>query len=233
MQARAQHQNLFLNADCMDLEVGIPSYPDNYFDLAIVDPPYGIDFQSSWRTENKRLKKIANDKQPFLPWIAALYPKMKDGGRLFIFYRWDVANVFIEEAKQVGFTPVWDMVWDKVVHGMGDLKACPGPNHEPFFYFTKGRYEFIGNRPTTVYRTPRVHAEAMIHPNEKPVPLYEALMRDFSSPGERKIDPFVGSGNSLQACERYGLEYVGYEVDADYYNAAQNRMAKGIQMSLL
>jgi site-specific DNA-methyltransferase (adenine-specific) len=221
------------NADCMDPEIGLPSFSDNHFDLAIVDPPYGIDFQSSRRTENQRHKKIANDKEPFLPWIKALYPKMKDGGRLFIFYRWDVMSAFLNEAKAAGFTPVWDMVWDKVIHGMGDLKAAPGPRHEPFMYFTKGRYEFKGNRPTTVYRTPRVPAEQMIHPNEKPVRLYEALIRDFASPGEKMVDPFLGSAASFDAAQKMGLDFRGYELDTDYYNAAKNRMAKGIQMQLL
>lgn len=225
-------KNLIINGDCLDAENGIPSLPDNYYDIAIVDPPYGIDFQSSWRIESQRHKKIANDKEPFVDWLAPLYPKMKEGGRLFIFYRWDVMEKFIFAAREAGFKPIWDMVWDKVIHGMGDLKAAPGPRHEPFMYFTKGRYEFKGNRPVTVYKTPRVAAEKMIHPNEKPVLLYEALIRDFASRGERMIDPFVGSAASAEAAARMKLEFKGWEIDSDYYLKADNRMKSGIQSSM-
>ena len=156
----------------MDPEIGIPSYPDNYFDLAIVDPPYGIDFQSARRIESERFKKIKNDEKPFIEWIKPLYNKMNDGGRIICFYRWDVAIFFINELKAAGFNVVWELVWDKVIHGMGDLKADPGPQHETMIYATKGRYEFKNGRPKTIYRTPRVYADKMIHPNEKPIDLY-------------------------------------------------------------
>jgi len=218
------------NEDCLK---GFSKYPDNHFDIAIVDPPYGIDFQSARRTEkDKWHKKIANDKEPFTKWLKPLFPKMKEGARLFIFYRWDVMDIFIKEARQAGFKPVWDMVWDKVIHGMGDLKAAPGARHEPFMYFTKGRYEFKGNRPVTVYKTPRVNAEKMIHPNEKPVLLYQALLRDFASKGEKMIDPFLGSAASCDAAIKEGLQFDGYEIDKDYFNKASDRINKGVQSSL-
>jgi len=225
--------NKFILGDCMDQEVGLPSLPDNHFDLCICDPPYGIDFQSAWRIESQRHKKIANDKEPFTPWLKALFPKMRDGGRLFIFYRWDVMETFLYQARAAGFTPIWDMVWDKVIHGMGDLKAAPGPRHEPFMYFTKGRYEFKGSRPVTVYKTARVNAEKMIHPNEKPTRLYEAIIHDFATPGENMIDPFVGSGASYEASIRRGMNFVGYEIDAEFYAAATRRIKKGVQTTLI
>lgn len=216
--------------DCMDKENGIPSYPNNFFDLAIVDPPYGIDYQSARRTDkDKRHKKITNDNKPFIDWIKPLFSKMKEGGRLFIFYRWDVMDNFIFAAREAGFTPIWNMVWDKVIHGMGDLKASPGPRHEPFMYFTKGRYEFKGKRPVTVYRTPRVPAEKMIHPNEKPVLLYQAIIKDFATKGENMIDPFLGSAASFDAAIKEGMNFVGWEIDPDYHKIAKNRISKGIQ----
>jgi DNA modification methylase len=219
----------FILGDCMDTENGIPSYPDNHFDLAIVDPPYGVDFQSSRRIESQRFKKIKNDKQPFIEFITPLKRKLKDGGRAIIFYRWDVAQIFINECKRVGFELVSEIIWDKVIHGMGDLKACIGPQHESAVYITKGRYEFKSKRPKSIYRHVRVLTNSQIHPNEKPINLYKAFLRDFATPGDIILDPFVGSGNSLIACESMGFNYVGYEIDPDYYAAAKNRMSKGIQ----
>jgi len=221
----------FILGDCMDPEMGLPSYPDKYFDFGVIDPPYGIDFQSSWRTENLRHKKIANDKTPYIEWIAALYPKMKDGSRIVSFYRWDVAHEFIQAFRAAGFTCVGEIVWDKVGHGMGDLSAGLAVQHETAIYCTKGRFEFE-RRPKSVYRTPKVYAEHMIHPNEKPRWLYEALISDFSRPGDVCVDPFAGSGVSLEVYEAKGFDCVGYEIDPDYYAAATKRMKAGIQKQL-
>lgn len=220
------------NIDCLS-DKGIDSFPDNHFDIAIIDPPYGIDYQSSRRTDkDKRHKKIENDKEPFTKWLKPLYPKMKEGGRLFIFYRWDVMDSFVYSARDAGFKPIWDMVWDKMRHGMGDLKAAPGPQHEPFMYFTKGRYEFKGRRPVTVYRIPAVPPEKMIHSNEKPSILYEAIIRDFASEGEKMVDLFLGSGASGTAAKRVGLDFYGYEIDKEYFEKAKQRQKLAIQKSL-
>jgi DNA modification methylase len=225
-------ENKFILGDCMDTDNGLPSYPDNYFGFGAIDPPYGIDFQSSWRTESLRFKKIANDKKPFTDFLPVLFDKMKDGGRIVLFYRWDVANDFQVAAAAAGFNVVSELIWDKVIHGMGDLKACPGPQHESAIYLTKGRFEFNGKRPKSIYRKTRVVSSDQIHPNEKPVELYKAIIRDFSTPGDICVDLFVGSGNSLRAYEEIGLTYKAWELDPDYYAAAKNRMAKGIQADL-
>lgn len=217
----------------MDREIGLPSLDTGSVSFCIADPPYGIDFQSSRRIENLRFKKIANDKKPFIWFIEPLFDAMKEGGRAIIFYRWDVAQVFIDECVRCGLTPVHEIIWDKVIHGMGDLKACPGPQHESAIYVTKGRYEFTGNRPKTIYRHVRVNPEKQIHPNEKPVELYKALTRDFANIGDSCVDPFAGSANSLRAWSSMGFSYHAWEIDQDYYKAAKNRMSKGIQKVLL
>ena len=161
-------ENKFILGDCMDKETGLPSLPSNTVDLIPADPPYGIDFQSSRRIESQRFKKIKNDKEPFTEWIAEAYRVLKPGGRLFIFYRWDVAAAFQAAARSAGFDLVYEMVWDKGHHGMGDLKSCPGTRHEMILYCTKGRYEFEGKRPVSLIKAMRISGDQMNHPNEKP-----------------------------------------------------------------
>lgn len=224
--------NKFILGDCMDEKIGLPSLDVESVDFCIADPPYGIDFQSSRRTESQRFKKIANDKKPFIAFIRPLFDLLKDQGRAIIFYRWDVAQVFIDECEDAGFNIMGEIIWDKVIHGMGDLKASPGPQHESAIYVTKGRYEFKNGRPKSIYRCPRVSNTHQIHPNEKPTGLYKALTRDYATVGEMCIDPFVGGGNSLRAWDSMGFNYVGYEIDPDYYAAAKNRISKGIQKQL-
>ena len=68
------------------------------------------------------------------------------------------------------------------------------------------------------------------HPTQKPVALYRWLLENYAKPGQLILDTHVGSASSLIACESMGFDYVGFEIDPDYYAAAQNRMAKGIQL---
>jgi site-specific DNA-methyltransferase (adenine-specific) len=220
----------FILGDCMDKKTGLPSLPDNSANLFLTDPPFGIDYQSARRTDSlKRHKKIKNDKTPYTVWVNEAYRILKPGGRIVTFYRWDVAYEFIFSLKAAGFDVIWELIWDKVIHGMGDLRAGIAPQHESMIYATKGRYEFPNSRPKSIYRCKRTNANDMIHPNEKPITLFRALLKDFAETGDIVIDPFGGSASSLIACEQMGFDYIGWELDPDYYEAAQKRMSKGIQ----
>jgi len=78
--------------DCLDF---IQRLDDYSIDVCITDPPYGIGYQSNRKKDKEQYKdKILNDEKPFVDWIKPLFAKMKDGGRLVIFYRWDVQDAF-------------------------------------------------------------------------------------------------------------------------------------------
>ena len=75
--------------------------------------------------------------------------------------------------------------------------------------------------------------EDRIHPTQKPVELYSWLLARYAKPGDKILDTHVGSASSLIACHRAGLEYIGFEIDTDYYNSAQSRLdAEKAQASL-
>lgn len=216
---------------------GMALLRDESIDIIPADPPFGIDYQSNRATE--KLPKIANDKEPFVDWLPLAFQKMKQGGRLFIFYRWDVGEAFRQAAKDAGFKLVWELVWDKVAYGVGDLKGCPSPGHELILYCTKGRFEFKGKRPRSVYRIARPTTGARRgkhHPNEKPVNLYKALYRDFRGheDGGTDIvcDPFAGSANSLMAAQAMGLQSIGWEITDHYYQQASKRLNLSVQADL-
>jgi len=216
--------------DCLDL---IPSLPDNSIDLCLTDPPYGIAYQSAWRTDKQSWKpKILNDESPFTEWLNPLFPKMKEGGRLVCFYRWDVQNEFIEAIQSAGFTIKSQLVWDKVVHGMGDLKGEFAPMHELMIYATKGRFEFQHTRPKTIYRQTRVSAETMVHPNQKPLPLMAAIIRDLTLKGDTVLDPFGGSFVTYRAAIQEDRNGISFELSDFYYDKGLNLTNKGISLSL-
>jgi site-specific DNA-methyltransferase (adenine-specific) len=203
----------------------IQSMPDILLDCCITDPPYGISYQSAWRTDKSKWKpKIANDETPYTEWIKPLYAKMKDGGRLICFYRWDVQDEFLEAIKEAGFTVKSQIVWDKVIHGMGDLRGEFAPQHELMIYATKGRFEFSSTRPKTVYRTMRVKPDILVHPNEKPVNLLQAIIRDISTKGELIYDPFSGSGSTLLACQQEKRNFIGSELSESYCEIINRRL---------
>ena len=82
-----------IQGDCLEV---MRDFDDGEFDAVITDPPYGIDYQSAWRTERLRKEKIANDTKPFTEWISEAYRVVKDGGCVAVFCRWDVEQVFRE-----------------------------------------------------------------------------------------------------------------------------------------
>jgi len=211
-----------IQGDCLEVMRG---FDDNRFDLCLCDPPYGIDFQSAWRTEKSQWKpKIANDKKPFTKWIYEAFRVLKDSGRLLCFYRWDVQDEFVDTMKAIGFDVKSQIVWDKISHGMGDLKGEFAPQHESILYATKGRYEFHGKRPTSIIQCMRVMPDKLVHPNEKPVPLLRKLVRSVSTKNDTILDCFGGSGATAIACCYEERDCTLIEISEDYCNIARKRV---------
>jgi DNA modification methylase len=195
-------------------------------DAVVTDPPYGIDFQSAWRTEKTaRLPKIANDARPFVWWLPEAFDVLKDGGALICFCRWDTQEAFRLAIEWAGFTIRSQVIWDREWHGMGDLKASFAPQHDVIWFATKGRFQFPGKRPRSIIRSQRIGGEALTHPNEKPVDLMRELVRAVTPPGGTVLDPFAGSGATLKAAKLEGFKAIGIEIDDRYAASTAERLA--------
>jgi site-specific DNA-methyltransferase (adenine-specific) len=202
-------KNIFLNADCMDPDVGLPSYPDNHFDLAIVDPPYGI---------GAGKMKMNNSNHKFKEWDSEV-----------------PTDDYFKELERVSKNRI---IWGG--------NYFPLPPHKCFIVWDKKQPEGVSfsmaeqawtsfdTVPKVFYQFPsHVTQGKKIHPTQKPSRLYRWLLQNYAKPGDLILDTHVGSASSLIACESMGFNYVGYELDPDYYAAAQNRMGKGIQLQML
>lgn len=217
--------------DCLELmkELG-----DESVFFVCADPPYGIDYQSAWRSDKSQWKpKIANDKTPFVEWLGEAYRVVKQGGALVCFCRWDVQEAFRQAIEQAGFAVKSQIIWDKVIHGMGDLNGQFAPRHEIAWFATKGKFEFWDKRPSTIIKVTRVDSERLIHPNEKPVPLYVRLIESILPPSENMLDPFMGSGASLVAAERLFRDAMGYELMPNYFEIAKRRIEEAQMQGVL
>ena len=213
-----------MHGDCLDLLRGIGS---ESVDSVITDPPYGVSYQSAWRTDvSARKEKIANDDHPFIWWLFDAFRVTKIGGCLVCFFEWRHQEVFRMAIQAAGYTVKSQVIWDRDWHGMGDLKAAFAPQHDVIWFAVKGKgFAFQNGRPHSVVRFRRVAADALIHPTEKPIALMEYLVDKVTEAGGLVLDPFAGSGSAGAACVNTGRNFIGIEKDDKYFAIASERIA--------
>ena len=212
-------ENKFILGDCMDKETGLPSYPDNHFDLAIVDPPYGIgqDGGKSMGLRKKWGKSYQSTKHLQKKWDNLIPTSYYFSELQRVSVNWIIwgGNYFISMLERVEHVLIWD-------------KCCEGTS---FSHFEIALTSF--SRANRKISCPiQRESQRRIHPTQKPVFIYEQVLENYANPGDKILDTHVGSASSLIACESRGFNYVGFELDPDYYAAAKNRMSKGIQKDI-
>ena len=192
-------------------------YPDKYFELAIVDPPYGIGFSHFNRTnknqkgERFKSNKYKNgnwdDSAPSELYFKELFRVSKNqivwGGNYFPFI-WNYGGkcfIFWHKGNPVENFADGELAWtsfNKVA--------------KQFDYRYYGGLE--GN----------TSANNKIHPTQKPVALYKWLLKNYAKPGDKILDTHLGSGSIAIACYDLGFDLTACELDTDYYNAAIKRI---------
>lgn len=218
------------HGDCLEV---MPLLIAQFYDTILTDSPYGIGYQSQWRADKADWKpKIANDEVPFTAWIPLARRLLKDSGAIYSFYRWDVQNEFYDELVK-DFDVKSQIVWDKIIHGMGDLKGEYGPQHENILFATMPEFRFVGKRPRTIVAQKRVAANEMVHPNQKPVALMEKLIEDSTPVGGAVLDPFAGSGATGVACARTKRRFTGIEIDEKYFEISVRSISEALMMPKL
>ena len=208
--------------DCLE---EMPKLEAGSVDLILADPPYGIDYQSARRTDkDKWFDKIENDEEPFLDWIEQSVRLLKPTGCILCFCRWDVQEVFKEEISKY-FTIKSQVIWDRVIHGMGDLKGAFSPQHDVIWFATNKDFSFPNKRPSSVIKIQRLSADKLTHPTEKPLALYRRLINSTTKKGDVVLDPTFGSGVAAEACFIEDRNFIGIEKDLDYFAIAEKRIA--------
>lgn len=201
--------------------------PNECIDATICDPPYGIGFSSMQRTEKiEGFDKIENDERPYIWFLNDTARILKPGGVLVCFCRWDVQEAFRLAIGWAGLKVICQLVWDRGVHGMGDLTGAPGPQHDVMWLASKGKYLLPAKRPTTVYNHQRVDGKKMVHPTEKPVPLMRHLIRDYTEWGDLIWEPFGGSGSTGIAALHEGRRCVMSELNEGFVTIQRQRVAE-------
>lgn len=212
-----------INDDCLNT---IKTLEDNSIDICLTDPPYGINFQSNRSKNGPIHKKITGDNKVDGKFLFELFPKIKQGGVVFLFCDWKTSHSWENFIKDSGFNIKSHLIWNRLHHGMGDLTGSFAPMHDIIWYATKGRRVFEGGRPKSIKEHKRPSpSQNFDHPTCKPVPLLVELIRDVLNISDKTIiDPFMGSGSTGVAAKEVGLNFIGIEIDSDYFKMAESRI---------
>lgn len=228
----------YFNEDCM---VGMARYPDKHFDLAIIDPPYGVGSV----TYMPRTRKNAF-------------------GGYVDNYEITVATLDANQRALNKVAVVHTQLSSTTIQNFAEANASPRPEYfEELFRVSKNQIIWGGNyfilppsrgfviwRKTTVAESfsmamceyawisfnanskifdgaPQGTAsDPRIHPTQKPIALYKWLLTNYAKSGDKILDTHVGSASSLIACHDMGFDAVGFELDADYYKASKQRLER-------
>lgn len=203
------------NMDCIE---GMKQYPDKYFDLAIVDPVYGGVTKGGYMSNIDSTRRKAKAIQYHI----GLWQQEKTGTDYF-------DELFRVSKNQIVFggnyftdclpeSQCW-IVWDKK-HPEGVKFADCELAWTSFNQATRiFRYLWNG----MIQEHSGSEKEKRIHPTQKPVALYEWILKKFANPGDKILDTHLGSGSSRIACEKLGFDFVGFEIDKQYFDAEEKR----------
>ena len=186
----------YFNEDCM---IGMARYPDKYFDLAIVDPPYRDENQPTKdMRESGSMKSLEG--RPTEEYWQELYRVSVNQ------IIWGANNFQLPQFK--GFV-VWEKgIPEKFTMSMSEIASLS---------------EGLGTI-SKIYKCRASGQGDRIHPTQKPVALYKWLLKNYAKPNDLILDTHVGSASSLIACYDLGFDAVGFELDEDYYHASLERL---------
>lgn len=193
------------NEDNMEL---MARYPDKYFDLAIVDPPYGINMGMGHKGSEKR-----GDKNKYKTFAGGdnsiptkeYFNELKRVSKNQIIWGANYMTEFLEPKAS------W-IIWDK-------------KQPEDFsMAMAELAWSSFGS-PMKIYQKRVVGADDVrVHPTQKPVALYKWLLDKYAKPGDKILDTHLGSGSIAIACHDYGFDLTACELDKEYYDKAMERL---------
>jgi site-specific DNA-methyltransferase (adenine-specific) len=191
------------NTDCVE---AMKAYPDNYFELAIVDPPYGINVNMNMGArkgeKRKHTSKDWDKKSPNKEYFVELFRISKNQ------IIWGANNFIDNLTNKTGW-----IFWDKVI--TGNVSFSDGELAWTSFD--------CALKKISISIQINYLKENRIHPTQKPIALYRWLLKNYANPHDKILDTHLGSGSSRIAADMEGFDFTGFELDTDYFNASCKR----------
>jgi site-specific DNA-methyltransferase (adenine-specific) len=200
------------HADCMNL---MREYPDKHFDLAVVDPPYGIETRGNAqdRFSGGMQLETVNDYKPTPEYFAELFRVSKDQ----IIWGYNHLSDMLPKSREFIF-------WYK---------------HQPVITFSDGELAWTSFQRTAkcfdfpFYKANQSNKGQKIHPTQKPTELYDWIFTNYATEGMKILDTHLGSGSIAIAAHYAGMKLTACELDSDYYKAACERITRETQQTTL
>ena len=193
--------SIVYNEDCVE---GMKRYADNHFDLAIVDPPYGIETKGNAQDRFNMGKDLSliNDAKPTKEYFDELFRVSKNQ----IIWGYNHLSDMLPSCREFIF-------WYK---------------HQPVITFSDGELAWTSFQRTAKcfdysFHKANLSNKGKIHPTQKPTKLYEWVLKNYAKQGDLILDTHVGSGSSRIACQKNGFDFTGFEIDKEYHEAQEKR----------
>ena len=227
--------------DCLEIMKDIP---DKSIDMILCDLPYGttackwdeiIPFEPLWEQYNRIIKKhgaiVLTATQPFASALVMSNPKgfkyewvwdkVRPSGFQVAKYkpmqRHENVLVFTSKGERVNYFPIMELR-DKPVKG----RVASSSESSPLKYNDGKTRIYTHKNPQSIIIFPKPNRT--VHPTQKPVALFEYLIRTYTNEGDTVLDNCMGSGTTAIACLNTGRNYIGFELDEGYYNITQDRI---------
>ena len=220
-----------INGDAIEF---MKTLEDESVDLIVTDPPYKVTsrgnagssggmMQTKLSMQGKIFKH--NDIKP-IEYIPEFYRLLKNGSHCYIMTNHINLQEMLNTATECGFHFIKSLIWNKGNKIMGQFYMS---QFEYILFFRKGKGKRINKCGTPdIINVPNKKTKGKdgknIHDTEKPVELMKILIENSSQEGELVLDPFIGVGAVGIACKELNRDYIGIELDENYYNIACNRI---------
>jgi DNA modification methylase len=200
-----------------DSEVLLRTFPNDTFDACITDPPW-----SEYKDET-----LKSDQEKLLPIFFELFRVLKRDSFLYIITSTTDFYFYKRELPKLGLKiQSYPIIWQKpktITHGRAPWQYAR--DYEPIIVAVKGApSQTTGTEKSAILKYDNVHYSRMIHPHEKPIELLKDLIKDCTFPGGKIIDPFAGSGVTLEACRSLDRRYIGIEKDKKFHEGIEKRL---------
>ena len=226
--------------DCLE---GMEQIPNESIDLVVTDPPYKTTSRGNAGNSGGMLQKKINMKGKVFKhndidpkvYIPEIFRVLKDGSHFYIMTNHINLQNMLNICTENGFHFIKSLIWNKGNKIMGQFYMS---QFEYILFFRKGKGKKINKCGTAdILNIPNKKTKGSdgknLHDTEKPVELMKVLIENSSQENQIVLDPFMGSGTTAIACINTNRNYIGFEIDPDYYEAALERMRIHMQQQTI
>ena len=221
------------NKDCLGV---LKNIPDNSIDLIVTDPPYPTTSRGNAGNSGGMLQKDINKKGKVFTYnninckeyAPEFYRLLKDGSHCYVMTNHINLINMLNTFTDIGFHFIKSLIWNKGNKIMGQYYMS---QYEYILFFRKGKGKKINNCGTSdILSIPNKKTKDKggknIHDTEKPIELMEVLVNNSSQENELVLDPFMGVGSTGVACLNTKRNFIGIEIDENYFNIAKSRLGE-------